>query len=144
MPGNDDVAAGGEGGKAVDVGGVQVIQSIFASAYIQRVAVGQERFAAQLLDDLDDHRRIVGAQVGQVARLTEMDFDGCVFVGELDLADAGGLDQPLQLLGQIFIERGAQVGKIDFGCRHGYASCKCRLTSFHRKIPHPKMQPCAQ
>ena len=121
--GNDHMAAGGEGRKAVGVGCVHVVQGIFASADIQGVAVGQERFAAQFFDDLDHHGGVVGPQVSQVAGFTKMDLDGGKFVVEINLPDAGGFDQPFQLLGQVLIERGTQVGKIYFRCRHSHASC---------------------
>ena len=117
--GDDDMAAGGKRRETVGVGRVDVVQRVLAPADVQRVAVGQERLAAQFLDDLGDHRRVVGAQESQVARLTKMDFDGGEFVGKVDLADPGGLDEPFEFLGQVLVKRCAQIGEIYFGCRHG-------------------------
>ena len=91
-----------------------MVQGVFAAAHIQGVAVGQEGLAAQLLDHFDHHGGIVGPQIGQVAGLAEVDLDGRVFVGEINLPDTGGFDQPFQFLGQVFVERSAQVGKINF------------------------------
>ena len=154
--GDDDVAAGGKGRKTVGVGRVDVVQRVLAPAHIQRVAVGQEGLAAQFLDHLGHHRRVVGAQEGQVARLAEMDLDGGEFVGEVDLADPGGLDETFEFLGQVLVKRRAQIGEIYFGCRHGmppvfmgvllffivkYQPQKCNRMPLQTQILPPR--PCA-
>ena len=69
-----------------------MVQRVLASAHVQGVAVGQEGLAAQLLDHFDHHGGIVGTQIRQVARLAEVDLDGGILVGEINLADAGSLD----------------------------------------------------
>lgn len=60
--GDDDLAARGIRGKAILVGGVDVLERIFAATHIERVAVGKEGLAAQLLHDIRNGAGIVGAQ----------------------------------------------------------------------------------
>ena len=82
------MAAGGEGGEAVFIGGVQVVQGVFPAAHVQGVAVGEEGLAAQLLHQVGHHLGVVGPQEGQVARLAKVDFNGGVLVGKIDVANA--------------------------------------------------------
>lgn len=65
--GDDDLAARGVRGKAVLVGGVDVLERVFAATDVERVAVGEEGLAAQLLHDIGDGAGVVGAQKAQVA-----------------------------------------------------------------------------
>ena len=48
--------------KAVFICGIDVVERIFASADIQRVAVGQKRLAAKLADNGSNRLRIIGAE----------------------------------------------------------------------------------
>ena len=100
--GDQHMAAGGEGGEAVEVCGFQMIQSVLPGAYIHGVGVGEEGLASQILHQIHDDLGVVGADVGQVAQFTEVDLDGNELVFEIDLVEAGGHDQPSQLLGQGF------------------------------------------
>ena len=59
---------------------------------------------------------IAGAQMGHIAQFAEMDLDGYEFILKIDLIDAGGEDQPGQLLGQGLRSAGAEVGEINLGC----------------------------
>ena len=112
--GDDDVAAGGVRGKAIDIGGLNVIQSVLPTAHVQRVAVRQEGLAALGLYQIHHDFGPVGPQIGHVARLTEMHFDGDVFALHVDVAEAGGHNKTGQLLGQIFPPAGAaEIRKID-------------------------------
>lgn len=60
--GDDDLATRGIRGKAVLVGGVDVLERVFAATHIERIAVGEEGLAAQLLHDIRDGAGVVGAQ----------------------------------------------------------------------------------
>ena len=60
--GDDDLAARGIRGKAVLVGGIDVLERVFAATDVERVAVGEEGLAAQLLHDVCDGAGVVGAQ----------------------------------------------------------------------------------
>ena len=114
--GDDDLAAGGQGGEPVEHGGVHVVQGVFPPAYIQGVAVGQEGLAAPLLHEVCHGLGPVGPQKGQVAGLAEVQLDGRELVLKVDLAHTGGFHQTGQLLGQIFPIVGPQVGPINFRC----------------------------
>ena len=72
--GDDDLAAGGGGAEAVEHGHIQVIDGIFPAPHVQGVAVGEEGDAPLLPDQVGHHLDIVGAQVGQVALLPEVDL----------------------------------------------------------------------
>lgn len=60
--GDDDLAARGIRGKAVLVGGVNVLERVFAATDVERIAVGEEGLAAQLLHHVRDGAGVVGAQ----------------------------------------------------------------------------------
>lgn len=55
-------AARGIRGKAVLVGGVNVLERVFAATDVERIAVGEEGLAAQLLHHVRDGAGVVGAQ----------------------------------------------------------------------------------
>ena len=95
---DEHMAAGGEGGKAVFIGGVQMVQCVFPAAHIQGVAVGKEGFAPQFLHHISHHFGVIGPQEGQVPRLAEMDLDGGVFVLKVNVPDPRFLDELFQLL----------------------------------------------
>ena len=97
-----------------------MIQGISPGTNIQGVAVGQEGLAAQILDDIHEDTGIAGAQVGHIAQFAEVDLDSHEFILEIDLVDAGGQNQPCQLLGEGFGCSGAEVGEIYLGCHEGY------------------------
>ena len=116
--GDDHLTAGRVGGEAVLIGALNVLQGVFPPPGVQGVAVGQERQAAQGLDHVGHPLGVVGPQVGQVARLPEVDLDGGHLVVKVDVADSGGADQLLQLVQLADADLGAQVGEINFGCWH--------------------------
>ena len=95
---NDDMAAGRERRKAVEIGGIQMIERILAPADIQCVAVGQERLAAALLNEVRDRFCPVRTQKRKVARLTEVNFDGGELFVKVDAVHACRLHQAGQLL----------------------------------------------
>ena len=96
--GDDDLATRGIRGKAVLVGGVDVLERVFTATDIERVAVGEEGLAAQLLHDIRDGASVVGAQKAQVAQLAKMDLDGDELVLKVNLLDTGVTDEALELV----------------------------------------------
>ena len=111
--GDDGVAAGLKRVEAVGVGAVQVVERVLAAAHVERIAVGDEGFAAQLAHDVDDDAGVVGAQVGQVARLAEVHLDGDELVLHVDLLDARPAHEAVELLGQVGLAVRAHVGEVD-------------------------------
>ena len=126
--GDNHLAAGGVRSEAVLVGAVDVLERVFATAHVERVAVGEERLAAQLLDHVRDGARVVGAQEGEVAQFAEVDLDGDELVVEVDLLDAGAANQALELVELTLAAVRAQVGEVHLGRCSG---CSCG----HRYIP---------
>ena len=96
--GNDDLALGGNRIEAVLHGAFQVVYGIGASAGVEGVAVGQERFGTIAAQQVGHACRIVGTDVGQVARLTEMYFDSHETVFQRQLGDACLLHQPFHFV----------------------------------------------
>ena len=120
--GNNDMAAGGIGGKTVDVGRFHVIQRVFAAADIQGVAVRQEGLAALTFYQIRHSFGPVGAEIGHVARLAEMHFDGHIFAVHVDVVESGGHHQAGQLLGQVFTPTGAaEICEINFRCHSAFS-----------------------
>ena len=120
--GDDGVASGLEGVEAVGVGTVQVVQGVLATTYVERVAVGDERLAAQLAYHVHDGAGIVGPQVAEVARLSQVHLDGDELVLKVNLADAGCLDEPLELVGQAIAHVRVQVAEVDLRRLHALSS----------------------
>ena len=58
---------------------LQVIERIFSAAYIQRVAVCQERFAAKIGDQIHHGTGVIWTQESQIARLSKMNLDRHIF-----------------------------------------------------------------
>ena len=126
--GDDDLATRGIRGKAVLVGGVDVLERIFAATHIERVAVGKEGLAAQLLHDVRDGAGVVGAQKAQVAQLAKVNLDGDKLVLEVDLLDTGAANEALEFVELALASMRAQVGEVHL-CR--CCGCGCG----HRSIP---------
>ena len=113
---DEDVAAGGIGVEAVDVGGLNVVQRVGTAADVEGVAVGQVGTATLILHQIRHHLGPVGPQEGDVARFTQMHLDGYVFAVHVNVAETGGHNETGELLQQIFPEAGAaEIRKVDFG-----------------------------
>ena len=119
---DDDLAPGGQWGKAVFLRSFDMLQRVLAPADVQGIAVGQKGKPALLLYHIGDRLGVVGPQEAQVARFAEVQLDGDEFLFHIDGADPRRTDQALQLLGQVSAIVGAQVGKIHFGRIHGDTS----------------------
>ena len=118
--GDEDLTAGGHVIEAVEHGAVQMIQRVFPSAHIQGVAVGQEGLTAPLLYKVRHRLGPVGPQIGQVARLTEMQLDGHKLLVEINITHPRRFHQARQLLLQILMIIGTQIGKINLRCHNFY------------------------
>ena len=126
--GDDDLATRGIRGKAVLVGGVDVLERVFAAAHIERVAVGEEGFAAQLLHDVCDGAGVVWAQKAQVTQLAKVNLDSDELVLEVDLLNAGAANEAFEFVELALASMRAQVGEVHL-CR--CCGCGCG----HRSIP---------
>ena len=126
--GDDDLATRGIRGKAVLVGGVDVLERVFAATDIERVAVGEEGLAAQLLHHVGDGASVVGAQKAQVAQLAKVNLNGDELVLKVDLLNTGVTDEALELVELALASMRAQVGEVHLS---GCCGCSCG----HRYIP---------
>ena len=131
--GDQHLAAGGHGPKAVELGAVQVLQRIFAAAGVQGVAVGQKGHTALLLAQVCHRLCVVGAQKSQVAQLSKVHLDGHEPAIHIDLADACRQAQAAQLLGQAGAHRAAEVGKVNGGRLHKSSSLTVAFRRLQQK-----------
>ena len=115
--GDNHLAAGSIRREAVLVRAVDVLERIFATAHVERVAVRKKRLAAELLHHVGNGARIVGAQEAQVAKLAKMQLDGDELVLEVNLVDARTADEPLQFVELALAPIRAQVGEVNLGRR---------------------------
>ena len=127
----------GQGRKAVLPGALEVLQSIFAAAGIERVAVGQKGLAAQLLHNIHNGAGIVGAQIADVAQLAKVYFDGDELAVQIEIGNAGSPDQLLQL-GRQAVAKGfrAKIRKINLGLFHG-AFLSSMIKSYSTQLTVP-------
>ena len=94
--------------------GVEVVDCIRAAARVEGVAVSEEDFRSQAAQQVHYGGGIVGADVGEVAGLSEVDLDGGEPALEINALDAGPFYQPDQLGHHIIARSCPQVGEIDF------------------------------
>ncbi len=125
--GDDDLATRGIRGKAVLVGGVDVLERVFAATDVERVAVGEEGLASQLLHDIRDGAGVVGRKA-QIAQLAKVNLDSDELVLEVDLLDTGVTYEALELVELALASMRAQVGEV-------YLSGCCGCSCGHRSIP---------
>ena len=102
-----------------------MLERVFAATDVERVAVGEEGLAAQLLHDVRDGAGVVGAQKAQIAQLAKVDLDSDELVLKVDLLNAGAADEALELVELALAAVRAQVGEVHLG------GCSCG----HRSIP---------
>ena len=120
--GDNNLATRSVRGKAVLVGGVDVLERVFAATDIERVAVGEEGLAAQLLHDIRDGAGVVGAQKAQVAQLAKVNLNGDELVLKVDLLNTGATDEALELVELALASMRAQVGEVHLS---GCCGCSC-------------------
>ena len=90
-----------------------MLDGIFAAADIEGVAVGQEGDAAGLPDDIGHDARIVGAQVGQIAQLAEMELDGGQLALERHVVQPGPAEHLFKALQNGGPQADVKIGKIN-------------------------------
>ena len=95
-----------------------MLKRILSAAGVHRVAVRQERLAAQLLDHIDHRARIVRAQEAEVAQLAEVHLDGDEFAVHVNLTDARFFDEPLELGRHALAQRCSEIRKVYFRFFH--------------------------
>ena len=117
--GDDDMATGGDGVEAVHLGVGQMIDGVLAGTGIEGIAVREEGDAAQLLDQIRHGAGVVRAEKGQIAQLAEGHLDGDKLAGKINVGDASGAAELLELGGEADADGGAEVGKVYFGWGHG-------------------------
>ena len=126
--GDDDLATRGIRGKAVLIGGIDVLERVFTATDVERVTVGEEGLATQLLHDIRDGAGVVGAQKAQIAQLAKVNLDSDELVLEVDLLDTGVTYEALELVELALASMRAQVGEV-------YLSGCCGCSCGHRSIP---------
>ena len=102
-----------------------MLERIFAAADVERVAVGKEGLAAQLLHDVRDGAGVVGAQKAQIAQLAKVNLNGDELVLKVDLLNTGAANEALEFVELALASMRAQVGEVHLG------GCSCG----HRHIP---------
>ena len=99
-----------------------MLERMLAAADVERVAVGQEGTAAELLDEVGHGLGIVWPQIGQIAQLAEVHLDGDEFILKIDLVHAGLQQEFAQLLLLIQAGTAAEIGEIYWTGVHNSAS----------------------
>lgn len=115
---DDDLAARRRRVEAVEVRAVHVLERVLAAARIERIAVRQERHTALLFDEVCDDLRVLRAQIGHVAKLTEVHLDGDELAVHVNLLDAGSQAECPELLHDVASDRHAEIREINFCLFH--------------------------
>ena len=119
---NNYVTPCGEWVIAVAVCRLDMVGCVGTLTVVQCVAVGEKGLASPGSYHSGYDGSEVGPEVGQVARLTEMDLDGGHLAVEVDLKKACRLHQLLQLLQQVERRGTSHIGKVHHGRLHLYAA----------------------
>ncbi len=142
---DDDLAAGGEGRKAVFIGSVHMLQGMLAAAYVEGVTVGEEGHAPSLLDKISHHLGVVGPQKAQIPRLAEVDLDADKFLFKINTAHPRLFHQAVELVQLTGAYWNMKIGEINLRRGHAdtpfivdglAAACKAFLLARFR-IPSP-------
>lgn len=120
--GDEGVNARNEGVEAIGIGGIKVVESLFAPADIEGVTIGEEGFAAEALDEVAEGSGVVGAKEGEVAGFAKVGFDGHEAPLEVDGVDACLKEELFEFgLKAITHGGGVEVGEVDLCRGHGCA-----------------------
>ena len=95
-----------------------MLDGVLPPSYVQRVAVGQERYAALLPHDVGYDLRIVRPEERQVAVLPEVDLESYELLFHVYVADARGTDHALQLHQEAVADFAAHIREEHFGLDH--------------------------
>ena len=109
--GNDDMAAGLEGGKPVQIGCLHVVEGVLARPHIECVGICEKGFAALRLHIIRNHLCILRPQMGQVSEFPEVDLDRGIPVFKIDAFKACTLHKAVQLLRQGLSRRRVEIGE---------------------------------
>ena len=90
----------GERSETILPSAIQVFEGVLSATRIEGVAIGEERLSAQFLDHFHHGTRVVRTEVGDVAQLAEMHFDGYKLTFQVEVGNASLLDQFFQFGGQ--------------------------------------------
>lgn len=116
---DDDLASRGQGGIAIGSGGLQVVDGVFATSGIEGAAVGQEGLAASLTDVLRNGTGILRTKIRQISGFAEVQFDGHIFVLQIQFLKTGAFHEQAEFLGQAAtIGFGPKISEVDFGFVH--------------------------
>ena len=111
---NKDGTANGKGCKAILPCTLQMLQGVLPAARVHGIAVSKEGLAPQLLDDVHHRPGVVGAQIADIAQLTEVELDGHKFTLQVQVLNARLLNQLFQLGGQaVSIGLCMEIGEIN-------------------------------
>ena len=99
-----------------------MVYGVFPAAGIEGVAVGKEGLSAQFLDQVCHCLDIVRPEIGKVAQLTEVHFNGSEFPGKIDLVYSGPAAELLELDALADVSYGPEIGEIDGGRLLGHKS----------------------
>ena len=109
---NNDLAAGCSGIETVQVRAVHMLQRMPAAAWIEGIAVCQERNPALFLHQIGNHLRVLGTQERHVAQFAEMHFDSDKLAFHIDLLNACHKAERFQLLQQAYANLYPEIRKI--------------------------------
>ena len=117
---NQDRTSHGERSEAVLPSTIQVFEGVLSATRIEGVAIGKERLSAQFLDHFHHGTGIIRTEVGDVAQLTEMHFDGNKLALQVEVGNTCLLDKFFQF-GRKTVSVGlcTEIGKIYFCFFHG-------------------------
>jgi hypothetical protein len=110
--GDNVLAARGHGPIAVFVCRIQVVKTLVPPPHIQGIAVRQEGHAPQSLDPIRHNPGKVGPEESHVSRLSKMDFNGNVFLFEINLLNTRFNNQPIQFVQQTVADPTTHIGKV--------------------------------
>ena len=110
---DDHLAARGERGEAVLVGGLDVVERVLPATDVERVRVREERTPTGVLDEVRERLHPVRTQHGETPRLTEVHLDGRILPVEVQLPQPGGLQETCELLLQVLAVVAAEIREID-------------------------------
>ena len=94
--GDYDRAADRKGRKTVLPGAFKMLQGILPESWIHGVAVGEERLATELLDQIHDGLGIIGAEITDIAQFPEVHLDRYELAAHVYVGDPGLSRKPFQ------------------------------------------------
>ena len=119
---NDDGTTNGERSKTIFPSALKMLKRIFSASGIHGVAVRKERLTTKLFDYVNNSARIVGAQITDITKLTEMKLDRNEFAVEIKICKSCRFDQSFQFCGQSLTKLRTKIRKIYFCFFHRFFS----------------------